>query len=388
MHPSSYDEYAQRHDKALADFDQWIDKPSQELSRLEEFHRQLHSRTPLVFVTRSIVAVNVAVFAVMVLSGVGWLQPSVDDLIEWGANFGPKTLAGQSWRLFTSMFVHCGIIHLAFNMWALANVGQVVERLVGNLAFLVLYVVSGLVGSLASVAWNPSVASEGASGAVFGVIVALLGFILAHRHAVPPSVFQEIRSSMLAFLGYNLLFGISVPGIDMAAHLGGLVAGFACGLVISPPWEKVTRGRRLVRSLAVALVSAIGIAAATAFLPPAPADVLGELGRFSATERQAVETYNAAVKRRNEKSLDDAGFAEVIEREVLPKWREGRQRLEAMRNVPKSLAEHVARTLQYAKLREEAWALRAAALRDHDPAKLRAAERKAREVDALLDRDK
>lgn len=391
MYPTSDDEYARRHDEAIANVEQWISEPTpeeQELSRLEQFHRELFSRTPLVFVTRAILTANVAVFAVMVLSGVGLMSPTLDDLIDWGANFGPRTLAGQWWRLFTCMFVHAGAIHLAFNMWALWNVGRMVERLVGNFAFLVLYLASGLVGSLASVAWNPFVASVGASGAVFGVIGALLGFILAHRHAVPSSVFQEIRNSLLFFLVANLVLGMSIPGIDMAAHVGGLVAGFVCGLVISPPWNTTTPGRRLVRSLAVAIVTAVAIVAVVRFLPPAPADVRAELHRFSAMERGTVDAYNAAAKKRNGKELTDGAFADLIEQEILPKWTEGRRRLEGIGKLPKSQAETFSRLTQYARLREDEWTLTIAALRSHDPAKWREAKQKSQEVDALLKREK
>lgn len=391
MYPTSDDEYAKRHDEAMANVEQWIDEPTpqeQELSRLEQFHRELFSRTPLVFVTRAIVVANLAVFAAMVLSGVGLMSPTLDDLIDWGANFGPRTLAGQWWRLFTCVFIHAGAIHLAFNMWALWNVGRMVERLVGNFAFLVLYLVSGFAGSLASVAWNPFVASVGASGAVFGVIGALLGFILAYRHAVPSSVFQEIRNSLLFFLVANLVLGMSIPGIDMAAHVGGLVAGFVCGLVISPPWNRTTAGRRLIRSLAVAIVTAVAIVAVVRFLPPAPVDVRGELRSFSAVERETVAAYNAAVKKRNDKELSDKAFADLIEQEILPKWGESRRRLEEIANVPKSQAETFSRLRQYALLREAEWTLTVAALRSHDPAKFREAEQKSQEVNALLKQGK
>lgn len=391
MYPTSDDEYARRHDEAIANVEQWIDEltpEERELSRLERFHREIHARTPIVFVTRAIVTANLAVFAVMLLSGVDWLRPTLEDLIDWGANFGPRTLAGQWWRLFTCTFVHCGVIHVAFNMWALWNVGRLVERLVGNFAFLVLYLVSGLVGSLASVAWNPSVASVGASGAVFGVMGALLGFILVHRQAVPASVFQELRNSILGFLIVNLAIGMRIPGIDMAAHVGGLGAGFLCGLTISPPWDSVTRGRRLARSLAVAVASAGAIVTASHLLPPAPADVRGELRSFSAVERETIGAFNSAVGRKNDGKLSDKDFADLVERDILPKWQAARRRLEEVANVPPSQAEAFSRIIRYAQLREEAWTLRVAALRDRDPAKAREAEQKSREAEAVLDQGK
>ena len=122
----------------------------------------------------------------MLATGVNFLAPDPQDMLNWGADFGPKTLNGQWWRTVTCMFLHFGIIHLGFNMWVLWDLGQLVERLVGNVGFLVLYFASGIAGSLASLAWQPLAISAGASGAVFGVAGALLGLI-AFRHDSVPS---------------------------------------------------------------------------------------------------------------------------------------------------------------------------------------------------------
>ena len=132
--------------------------------------RTLFQLTPRCFVTPAIFWLNIIVFVAMVLTGVNLMDPTSADLIQSGANYGPKTLSGEYWRLLTCTFLHIGVIHLACNMWALWNVGFLVERLVGNVAFLVLYLVSGLLGSIASLYWNPDVPSPGASGAIFGVL--------------------------------------------------------------------------------------------------------------------------------------------------------------------------------------------------------------------------
>src|SRR6202011_2677222 len=108
-------------------------------------------------------------FVAMVATGVHWLSPTTADLIKWGADYGPRTTAGEWWRLGSSMFLHLGIIHIAFNMVVLWDIGRFTERLLGNAGFLIVYVLSGLFGSLASVLINPHIPSAGASGAVFGL---------------------------------------------------------------------------------------------------------------------------------------------------------------------------------------------------------------------------
>ena len=110
--------------------------------------------TPRAYVTPALVGVNVAVFVLMALSGVGLLSPRPLDLIRWGANFGPLTTHGEWWRLLTATFVHIGALHLLCNMWALWDVGVLMERLVGPAGLLVLYLLAGLAGSVASLSWH------------------------------------------------------------------------------------------------------------------------------------------------------------------------------------------------------------------------------------------
>src|SRR5215468_8843832 len=188
---------------------------------------------PNVSVTSVLLVLNVAIFGLMLVWGLDPMQPAIDSLIQWGANYGPKTTQGEWWRLFTCMFLHIGVLHLLFNMIALWNVGGFMERWLGGTSFLVLYLLSGLLGSVASVAWNPFVVSAGASGAIFGLYGGLLGFLVQHRDSTSQAFLAPLRNNALAFVGYNLLFGAVQEGIDMAAHLGGLVGGLVCGFVLT-----------------------------------------------------------------------------------------------------------------------------------------------------------
>ena len=133
-------------------------------SERNTFARSLHEVTPRAFVTPLILAINVTIFTAMVVTGVGLMNPSFEGLVRWGANYGPLTFLGDWWRVLSCTFVHIGIIHLAFNMWVLNSVGRLVERMYGNGMYLLIYLASGIVGSLASLCVHPNSVSAGASG--------------------------------------------------------------------------------------------------------------------------------------------------------------------------------------------------------------------------------
>jgi membrane associated rhomboid family serine protease len=182
--------------------------------------------------TQVIVGLNVLVFLAMVLSGVSPLAPTTEQLKHWGANWGPLSLGSQPWRILTANYVHVGLIHLGFNMWCLWNLGQLAERILGRLNFVVLYTICGLAGSLSSLWWHPMVVGAGASGAIFGLAGASIAVFYLGHLPIARSAMQSTTRSLLTFVGYNLLFGLT-PGIDNSAHIGGLAAGLAMGAALS-----------------------------------------------------------------------------------------------------------------------------------------------------------
>lgn len=169
----------------------------------------------------------------MVVKGASVTQPTSDQLLRWGANFGPLTLTGQWWRLLTAMFVHIGLVHLALNMWCLWQLGLLAEYLYGPKTFLALYMMSGLAASIVSLARNPLVVSAGASGAIFGIAGALIATLYLGKLAAPRGAWRTSLISLVAFAGYNLAFGFLARGIDIGAHIGGLVSGLLLGSVLS-----------------------------------------------------------------------------------------------------------------------------------------------------------
>ncbi|MDM8532887.1 rhomboid family intramembrane serine protease [Anaerolineales bacterium HSG25] len=158
-------------------------------------------------------------------------------LISYGANFGPGIVEGQVWRFFTSMFLHGSFTHLLFNAYAMFVFGLEMERIFGSGRYLVIYMLSGLFGSLASFATNGiDTFSVGASGAIFGVIGMSLAYFLIHKEQMGQFGQQRV-TSILIIIAINIMFGLTMPNIDNMAHMGGLAAGFLMGLGLAPRYE-------------------------------------------------------------------------------------------------------------------------------------------------------
>jgi rhomboid protease GluP len=183
--------------------------------------------------TQIIFGINAAVFLGMALSASSIMDFSGPELVRWGANVGALTISGEWWRLLTNVFVHGGIIHIAFNMWCLWNLGALCESLYGRWTYAAIYLICGVGASLASAAWHPYVPSVGASGAIFGLAGALLAAFKLGEFSVPRAALSGTLRSLGAFVVYNLIFGFAIPGIDNAAHIGGLVTGLIVGTLIA-----------------------------------------------------------------------------------------------------------------------------------------------------------
>ncbi|GLB58195.1 rhomboid family intramembrane serine protease [Cytobacillus sp. NCCP-133] len=165
-----------------------------------------------------------------------WKGGSTDTaaLIKYGAKFNPLILDGEWWRFFTPIVLHIGLLHLLMNTLALYYLGSAVERVYGNVRFVFIYLSAGFCGTLASFIFSPTL-SAGASGAIFGCFGALLYFGLIY----PKLFFRTMGFNILIVLGINLAFGFTVPGIDNAGHIGGLIGGFlATGIVHFPKKRK------------------------------------------------------------------------------------------------------------------------------------------------------
>ncbi|HKS76305.1 MAG TPA: rhomboid family intramembrane serine protease [Terriglobales bacterium] len=201
-------------------------------------------------VTTALVGLNVLVFLAMLFSGASLLAPTYQQLLQWGADFGPLSLNGQPWRILASNYVHIGIIHIGLNMWCLWNLGFLAERIFEPWTYVLTYTACGIAGSLASLWIHPLGVGAGASGAIFGLAGALIAALYLGHLPVPKAAIKGTLKSLLSFAGYNLFFGAVVPGIDNSAHIGGLITGLAIGALLSKHLrtsrEERNRWRRLV----------------------------------------------------------------------------------------------------------------------------------------------
>lgn len=184
-----------------------------------------------IIVTQLLLYANVGMYVLMMVMGLGFVDFKAQDLLHWGGNYGPLTLTGEWWRLFTHMFLHGGLVHLIFNSVGLMFLGMFLEPLLGRSRFIASYVVTGLLAGISSVLWHESTVSVGASGAIFGLCGVLMALLM--RRAVKSEYSKSFLGSVALFVGFNLFMGL-MGGIDNAAHIGGLLSGILLGLLIYP----------------------------------------------------------------------------------------------------------------------------------------------------------
>lgn len=180
-------------------------------------------------VTYSLIFICILVFILMYVLGNG----STDNytLLVFGANVDTLTKNGDYYRLFTSMFLHIGILHLLCNMYSLYIIGKEVENVFGKVKYLIIYLLSGIAGSILSLAFNHNTICAGASGAIFGLLGALLYFGYYYRTYLGATLTRLI----IPVIVLNLIIGFTSSGIDNAAHIGGLVGGILIAMAVGVP---------------------------------------------------------------------------------------------------------------------------------------------------------
>ncbi len=170
------------------------------------------------------VALGVACVAMFLLEELWGGSPLVH--LRMGANQGERAFGGEPWRLLSYAFLHGGVAHLAFNLLALASFGPFLEALLGRRRYLVLYTLAALGGALGSAIGHPKTYSVGASGALFGLMGAGIGLALRPRGLLPPATLGRLKKQMWSPLVINLVYSLQA-GIDLLAHVGGVLAGLA-----------------------------------------------------------------------------------------------------------------------------------------------------------------
>lgn len=246
--------------------------------------------------TPILIDLNILVFIVMVASGVGIMSPSTLSLLKWGADFGPLTLTGDWWRAVTCNFIHIGAFHLLMNMYAFMYVGLLLEGLIGSRRMFMSYLLTGLCSAAFSLYMHGETISAGASGAIFGLYGIFLAFLFFHRIAKEQR--KALLTSILIFVGYNLVYGMKA-GIDNAAHIGGLLSGFLLGIiyVCSYKFEKADAQRTvsILGELGVFCIFLFSFLILCKNVPPLYQDIRGEW------ESGIVEAYlNGELEEENE----------------------------------------------------------------------------------------
>jgi membrane associated rhomboid family serine protease len=206
-------------------------------------------------VTFALIAINVAVYLAQIGTGHGGLETNTSSLITEFGLFGPSVAEGEWYRLFTSAFIHGGLIHIGSNMLVLYFLGRLLEPAIGSTRFLAVYLASLFAGSLGALLLSPDALTFGASGAVFGVLGA--AFVIARGRRV-----DAVARTVGVLILINLAFSFGVPGISIGAHLGGLVAGVICALAILAGERGMLGRRSLFAELTVMI--AIGVIAIVA----------------------------------------------------------------------------------------------------------------------------
>lgn len=166
-------------------------------------------------VTYAILAINIIVFIIPLLYG------QSEAMVAQFCVHGPSIRYGHYYRLFTGIFLHGSIFHLIFNSYALYVIGSQIESFLGKFKFLIIYLAGGLMGSLFSITFNGNTASIGASGAIFGLMGALVYFGYHYRVYLG----NVIKSQIIPLIVFNLVLGFVMSGVDNSAHIGGLIGG-------------------------------------------------------------------------------------------------------------------------------------------------------------------
>ena len=178
--------------------------------------------------TYSIILINLVIFLFEIIKSRNFIEIDIYTLADMGAKINVFINQGQYYRLITAAFLHGGILHIFFNMSALNIIGREVEAVYGGKKFLIIYFISALGGNVFSYLFKPNSISVGASGAIFGLLGAMLVFGIKERKNIGKGYVKNI----LETIGLNVIIGITIPNIDNFAHMGGLFIGALISFIL------------------------------------------------------------------------------------------------------------------------------------------------------------
>lgn len=214
----------------------------------EKYEKVFSTKKPLV--TNILIGINVFIFLLMYIFGNG--SYDVSTLIKFGASYTPLIKSGEIYRLFTCMFLHIGVLHLIMNMYSLKIIGSQLESFIGKKKYIIVYLVSGIFGSLFASIFETSYISAGASGAIFGLLGSMLYFGYHYRLYLGSVLKQQIVPIILLNLGLSYF----ISGISFYAHLGGLIGGLLISIVVGIT-DKTDKQERINGLISFVLVTAL-----------------------------------------------------------------------------------------------------------------------------------
>ena len=325
---------------------------------LEEFRGALCARSPRLLVTPAIATLNAIVFAGL-LFGSGAMSDA-GTLLGWGASMGIRTTNGEWWRLLTSLFVHDGAFYLLISVAILWQLGSILERLVGGLAFALVYLLAGVFAGLVHLSSHPVDATAGSTGAIFGLyglLVATIGCQLIFKQSLKT---PQLLMKRLAIVAGLFTVYVLAGGRASAAQAAAFGVGLAFGLALASRSGEEQPNRRRVGFAA-------GGVAALAVMYAIPlrniSDVKPEIARLIAAERQSAQAYQSSLDAFKKGRATADTVAQLAERTFMPELHAADLRLVAFTNVPAEHRPLIADAREYIRLRYDSWQLRAAALR-------------------------
>ena len=253
------------------------------------------------FITPILINLNLLIFILMAVSGVNLFEPDSESLLNWGANFRPLTLEGQTWRLITNCFLHIGIFHLLLNMYALLYIGVILEPILGRARFLTAYLLTGILASITSLWWHELTISAGASGAIFGMYGVFLALLTTNH--IEKTARKALLTSIAVFIAFNLFNGLK-DGIDNAAHIGGLLSGMVIGYALIPSLSKPSEKKMKFGTIGVLAIVTLLIS--FILVNKIPNDIGTydkKIKQFATLETLALEVYNLPENTSTEKYL-------------------------------------------------------------------------------------
>jgi membrane associated rhomboid family serine protease len=326
------------------------------------FYGALHGRTKWAVITPAICVLNVLVFLI-------GPDISTDDPLQ--------TLNGQWWRLATSVFVHSGFFHLLVNLVGLLQLGLILERIVGSIAFASVYMAAGIatavIGVLGASAF-PGSAASGAALGIYGLFLAVFAWTFGRSDlAISLDVAKRLAPAAAMFILFNILTGRILDAACVTALAIGFCGGFYFCRDISDDYPAPQK-------VATVLTASIAMAAAYGALTHQPiqqlTDVKAEIERVISVEARTSHAYDETVDRYKKGRGDLQSLADAIDKTILPEIRAVSARLKALDSIPPEQKPLVVAAQQYLHLRGEGWQLRAQALRASNIDKLREADRK------------